>query len=168
MRIPAELKPDEITVLVDTREQSPWDLSPMRTVRETLITGDYTIRGLEHVVCLERKSLPDLLQCAGKHRDRFERVVNRMLAYPARALIVESSWRQIESGDYDSKIHPNAVIGSLLGWTSLGLPVVMAGNRQRAAQYGSRLLLMVARRRWKELREMTRSIPARRERGDVA
>ncbi len=128
----------------------------------------YTIRGLERVVCLERKSLPDLLQCIGKHRNRFERVVNRMLAYPARVLIVESSWRQIESGDYDSMVHPNAVIGSLLGWTAMGLPVVMAGNRRRAARYGSRLLLTVARRRWRELREMAENIPTRSERGDVA
>ncbi len=161
MRIPAELKPEEITVLVDTREQAPWDLSPMQTERATLTTGDYTIGGLEHVVCLERKSLPDLVQCAGKHRDRFDRVVNRMLAYPARALIVESTCRRIESGDYDSKVHPNAVIGSLLGWTAMGLPVVMAGNRRRAAKYGSQLLLTVARRRWRELREMARSIPPR-------
>ena len=154
MRIPSELKPEEITVLVDTREQMPWNVSPMQTEQATLTTGDYTIRGLEHVVCLERKTLPDLLQCVGKHRNRFERVVNRMLAYPARALIVESTWRRIESGDYDSKVHPNAVIGSLLGWTAVGLPVVMAGNRRRAAQYASRLLLTVARRRWRELREM--------------
>ncbi len=154
MRIPAELKPEEITVLVDTREKVPWDLSPMLTEQATLTTGDYTIRGLEHVVCLERKSLPDLLQCVGKHRDRFEREVSRMLAYPARVLIVESSWRQIESDDYDSKVHPNAVIGSLLGWTAMGLPVVMAGNRRRAAKYGSQLLLTVARRRWRELRAM--------------
>ena len=161
MRIPAEVKPEEFTVLIDTREQTPWDMSPMQMERETLTTGDYTVRGLERVVCLERKSLPDLLQCIGKHRDRFERVVNRILAYPARALIVESSWRLIESGDYDSQVHPNAVIGSLLGWTAMGLPVVMAGNRRRAARYGSRILLTVASRRWRELREMARSIPAR-------
>ena len=46
------------------------------------------------------------------------------------------------------------MIGSLLGWTAMGLPVVLAGNRRRAAQFGYRLLLTVTRRRWRELREM--------------
>jgi len=150
-----KLKPEHVVAVVDSREQRPWDLTPLQSITDTLVTGDYSVRGLEHVVCLERKSLPDLLSCVGGQRARFEREVQRLLAYPTRALIVESTWEQIETGQWRSRVHSSAVIGSLLGWVAAGLPVIMAGDHQRAGQFASRLLFTVARRRWKELRELT-------------
>jgi hypothetical protein len=35
---------------------------------------------LEHVVAIERKSLGDLIGCIGVERERFDRVVQRLLA----------------------------------------------------------------------------------------
>ena len=67
-------------------------MSPLRTEAATLATGDYTVKGLEHVVAVERKSLPDLLGCIGRDHARFDREVLRLLAYPVRCLIVESTW----------------------------------------------------------------------------
>jgi DNA excision repair protein ERCC-4 len=122
------------------------------TVRGTLTTGDYSVLGLEGLVAIERKSLSDLLGCVGVSRERFDREVQRLLAYPARALVVESSWVDIEAGEWRSKITPAAVIGSLLGWVALGLPVIMAGDHHRAGRYVSRLLFTTARRRWREAR----------------
>src|SRR5690606_38166730 len=115
MRLPAEPKPEKITAIIDTREQAPLDLSPLLTISGTLTTGDYSVFGLEHIVALERKSLPDLLSCIGQERDRFDREVQRLLAYPVRVLLVESTWQEIERGDWRSKITPTAAIGSLLG-----------------------------------------------------
>ncbi|NQU21949.1 MAG: hypothetical protein HQ567_11755 [Candidatus Nealsonbacteria bacterium] len=71
-KLPAELKPETITAVIDTREQTPLDLSPLQTIPGTLATGDYSVRGLEHVVAVERKSLPDLLGCIGRDRSRFD------------------------------------------------------------------------------------------------
>ena len=158
MRIPSELKPEHVTVVIDTRERTPWDLSPMKMVSNTLTTADYTVRGLEHVIRLERKTLPDLLLCVGRSRARFEREIQRLLAYPVRALVVESSWHRIESGQYHSKVHPDAALGSLLGWVAMGLPVIMAGDRCCAAHYAMRLMMTAARRRWRELRKRAASI----------
>jgi ERCC4-type nuclease len=152
------LKPGQITVVVDTREQKRWDVAPMQSVTATLDTGDYSVRGLEHVVRVERKSLPDLLACVGRDRQRFDREIRRLLGYQVRALIVESTWQEIETGAWRSKVSPDAVIGSLLGWIVLGLPVVMAGNHQRAGRYASKLLFTVARRRWKELRTLAANV----------
>ena len=42
--IPAELQPADVTAIVDTREQLPLDLSPLRVERGTLATGDYSVR----------------------------------------------------------------------------------------------------------------------------
>ena len=158
MKLPAELKPDQITAVIDTREQLPLDLSPLRTTTGTLSTGDYSVLGLEHVVAIERKSLPDLITCVGRDRERFDREVQRMLAYPTRALVVESSWAEIEAGEWRSQIRPSAVIGSLLGWIAMGVPVLMSGDRRQAGKYVSRLLFIAARRRWREARSLVAEV----------
>jgi len=133
-RLPAELKPETVTAVIDTREQTPLDLDPLRTVTGTLATGDYSVRGLEHVVAVERKSLTDLLCCIGRERERFDREVQRLLAYPVRALVVEATWPDIEQGEWRGKVTPQAALGLLLGWIAAGLPVIMAGNHERAGR----------------------------------
>ena len=103
---------------------------------------------LERVIAIERKSLPDLLGCIGQQRERFDREVQRLLAYPCRALVVESTWPEVEAGEWRSKVTSQAAVGSLLGWVEMGLPVVMAGDHERAGRYVARLLFTCARRRW--------------------
>ena len=150
--IPADLKPENLIVLVDTREQEPLDLRPLTVERATLSTGDYSIRGGEGIVAIERKSLPDLLACVGRERERFDREMHRIAAYPCRALVVEATWPEIEAGDWRSEVTAAAVLGSLLGWMMAGVPVLMAGTHERAGRYVARLLLLAARRRWRENR----------------
>ena len=158
MKLPADLKPESITAIVDTREQLPLDLSPLAVEIGTLTTGDYSLKGLESVVAIERKSLGDLLSCCGSSRERFDREVQRLLAYPVRTLVVESTWAEIERGEWQSKLSPAAVMGSLLGWIATGLPVVMATDHRRAGQMVSRLLFIAARRRWREARALAATI----------
>lgn len=158
MGIPAELSTDSVTAIVDTREQLPLDLSPLRSEVGTLTTGDYSVKGLEHVVAIERKSLPDLLACVGQERERFDREVQRLLAYPVRALVVESDWPIIEAGKWQSRVTANAAVGSLIGWIAAGLPVVMASDHARAGRYVSRLLFTAARRRWREARALLQAV----------
>ncbi len=152
--IPAELRPESVVAIIDTREQTPLDLTPLATITGTLATGDYSVVGLEAIVSIERKSLSDLLGCIGAERERFDREVMRLLAYPVRALIIESTWTEIETGGWRSKITPAAALGSLLGWIASGLPVVMSGDHARAGRYVSRLLFTAARRRYREARAL--------------
>lgn len=122
----------------------------MKSIRGSLATGDYSLVGLEHVVAIERKSLDDLVACVGRERERFDREVQRLLSYPTRAIVVESDWICIEMQKYRSKVTPSAVIGSMMGWIAMGLPIIMAGNHERAGTYISRMLFTAARRRWNE------------------
>ena len=69
----ARLHPEQVVAIVDTREQRPLNLAPLRTEAGTLVTGDYSVKGLVEVVAIERKSLPDLLACIGQERERFDR-----------------------------------------------------------------------------------------------
>ncbi len=158
MKLPAEPKPEAITVAIDTREQLPFEVSPMKSITTTLATGDYSIVGLTHCIAVERKSLDDFIACVGQERERFDREIQRLLAYECRAVIVEASWGQLEVGGWRSRVTPAAAIGSALGWIAKGVPVVMAGGRQRAQDFAKRILFLAAKRRWREARELITSI----------
>jgi ERCC4-type nuclease len=157
MKIPAAIEPKDVTAIIDTREQRPLELAPLGVTVGTLDTGDYSLVGCEHVVRIERKSLDDLLGCVGRDRERFDREVQRLLAYPVRVLIVEATWQTMELGQWRSKVTPAAAIGSLLGWQAMGLSIHMVGDHQRAGRHVSRLLFTVAKRRYRELRTLIES-----------
>lgn len=156
MRGRKTLQVGDVTAICDTREKLPLDLGELKMIRGTLPTADYAILGLEEVIAIERKSLPDLLMCVGQERERFERECQRLLAYPTRAIVVEASWANLESGkdidgkDWRSQVKPAAVLGSVLGWICRGIPIMLVGDHVRAGQYVSRLLFLAARRRWRE------------------
>ena len=152
LTIPAELKAEQVVVNVDTREQLPVDVSPMKAQRATLRTGDYGLAALPDYCAIERKSESDFLSCVGIERERFEHEVMRLLAFPVRALVVESTWARVEAGDWRSKILPSAALGSLVGWAAMGLPVFMVGTHERAGVFIARILFTAARRRWRECR----------------
>jgi DNA excision repair protein ERCC-4 len=158
MKIPGELVQECVTAIVDTREQVPLDLAPLRMQWGTLATGDYTVAGLERYIAIERKSLTDLLACVGRERERFERETMRLLAYPTRAIVVSAAWAEVERGDWPGRVTPAATIGSLLGWIAMGIPIVMAGDHDRAGRIVSRMLFIAARRRYLEARSLVAGI----------
>lgn len=163
MKLPAEPAAADLTAIIDTREQRPLDLSPLRSERGTLATGDYSLRGLENVVAVERKSTDDLLTCVGRERERFDREVQRLLAYPVRALVIEADWPFFERGDWRGELKPSHVIGSLVGWIAAGLPIVMASDHERAGRFVGRLLFTAARRRWREARALVELVQDAKE-----
>lgn len=153
--IPADLPPASVVPAIDTREQLALELPSLAPpVFTTLATGDYSVIGLTNVIAVERKSLDDLLGCIGQERERFEREVQRLLAYPVRCLVIESGWMALERGEWRSQVTPQAAVGSCLGWIAAGLPVLMAYDHTRAGKYVARLLYTAARRRWREAREL--------------
>jgi ERCC4-type nuclease len=156
--LPTELKPEQVVAVIDSREKLPYDLAPLRSVTGSLRTGDYSVRGLEHVIAIERKSASDLLTCIGQDRKRFDAEVKRLLAFPVRGLVCECSWYDLENNTKRRKVTPQAAVASVLGWCCQGLPVVMAGNRDRAARFVARMLFVAARRRWRELRILGQSV----------
>ena len=72
------------TVIIDSREQAPLAFANLPSEVGTLDTGDYSIRGLEHLVAVERKSLDDLLGIVGRDRQRFRRELQRLRGFRYR------------------------------------------------------------------------------------
>ena len=133
------------TIIVDSREQEPLAFANLPAERGTLDSGDYSVRGLEHLVTLERKSLPDLLACCGSERDRFVRELIRLRAYPYRAVVCECTLADLEAGDWRSRILPVAVLGSVASWQARYCPFVFAGDHGMAGRWAERFLYQAAR-----------------------
>ena len=109
-------------VIVDSREQAPFSFSHERygveLVRGTLTVGDYSLVGLEDKVAVERKSLPDLVLCLGRERDRFERELQRGAALDAFCVVVEAGWTELSGGKYRSRMQPHAACQSVAAFMS--------------------------------------------------
>ena len=135
------------TIIIDSREQLPFVFANLPSEPGTLDTGDYSIRGLEHRVTVERKSLEDLLACCGRDRDRFKRELQRLRAYRFRLLVVEASAADLEAGEWRSKLQPVHVMGTLAAWTGqYELPIWLAGNHSAGGLFVERFLFQAARR----------------------
>lgn len=152
MKLPAKL--NAITVLVDTREQRPFSFPGWTVKTETLTTGDYSVWGLRDTIAVERKSLSDLVACVGRGRSRFEKKLDRLRAFPARAVVVEAGWAELERGGWQGTVTPRAVTESVLAWIGSGIPFVLAGSRSQAAEATRRFLLLAANRMWTCLRSL--------------
>lgn len=102
-----------LVILRDNNEQAPlcpfrWRIDdgiarrePIATRDVSLVTGDYSLPGLEHLITIERKSLPDLwgtlfgrvpnnsLGEAQRAQDRFRRELDRMRGHARTWLVIE-------------------------------------------------------------------------------
>ncbi len=151
------------TILVDTREQCPWQFENLPSERATLDAGDYSVKGLEHLIAVERKSLDDLLACVGRGRDRFRRELQRLRSYRFRCLVVEADHADLEGGVWRSQLKPSHVLGSLSAWQcQFELPIWLAGNHERAGRFAEKYLYQAARLVAAE-NQATPAIPAEAE-----
>ncbi len=144
-----DLEIGDIFAVRDAKEQAPLDLL-LPTVDGSLYTGDYSIKNLEHLICIERKSFPDAISCCGRERDRFERCIQRMRGYEVRVLVIEATWGMIELGQWRSQLKPTQVKAALYSWMK-HVSVVLAGDRTTAANIVSGILFSAARDRWRQL-----------------
>jgi hypothetical protein len=125
-------------VIVDSREQAPFTFGHKRFAETaveagTLDTGDYSLAGLTDRCAVERKSLPDLVACLSRERERFERELQRAAALDAFAVVVESSWADLAGGKYRSQMNPHSACQSVLAFTCrYRVPFLFAGSRAGA------------------------------------
>lgn len=150
------LRVEDLTFIIDTREQRPLsfmygpenDRRPISFVKRKLDTGDYSVIGFEKdEICVERKSLSDLLGCVGKDRERFEREVYRMLGFKSRLVIVEASWDDILTGNWQySKLTPAHVTGSIIGWMERGVQFFFHSDRKVLSNFVGNFMYTHVRR----------------------
>ena len=131
-------------VIVDTREKQPLPLFANHPNwiggerRQALKTGDYTVEEMERVLCLERKSLADLVACTVTYRERFLASCARLARFQWKAILIEATLEDIKGGfrqfDIPSEVHPNAVVGTLDAIEAkFGIPIIYTSTNRRLA-----------------------------------
>jgi DNA excision repair protein ERCC-4 len=129
----ADMRP---TVIIDTREQTPLPINRLPTFRTTLQTGDYSFRGGEELLVIERKTIADLVACCtGDNRERFERELHRLRGYRFKRLLIVGAAKDIETHGYHSNVKPGAVLASLYAFEArYNVPVVFKATPEQAAR----------------------------------
>ena len=158
----AELKIEQLTAVVDSREQMPWNLTPMQSKTGTLSVGDYSIAGMESIISLERKSLSDFVMCCGAERERFQRELDRLRGWTVSAIIIEANWSDLVAGGWRSKLLPRQVMASFASWIAQGHCLILGGDHEQAASIARGILFYAARYRVREVAELLKSIEERK------
>ena len=140
----------DVTAIIDTREQTPFDLEPMRIEAGTLAVGDYSVAGLESVVAIERKSLPDFVACCGRERERFQRELDRLRGWPVSAVVLEFGWQALERGNWRGKLTAGQVQSSFASWIAQGHRLILGHDPETAARITRGILYYAARYRYRE------------------
>jgi len=134
----------------DSREKKPWDYS-----RDTsfggqevaaLKSGDYSIKGLENVITIERKKdANELIANFTTDKDRLYREIERLKEYKFAAIVIEQSLTQLLNADnyFISKRYKNRKVPVAIVIQNLikimvehGILIVFAGKKAKAISKG--------------------------------
>src|SRR5216684_853764 len=112
-----QLKTPRPVILVDTREQNPFDFSRFDgwfagVEGKPLKLGDYSVAGLEDVCVVERKDLPDLVHSFTVDRSAFVKRLRLMARHPHRLLVITAALSHLKS-PY-AGVNPNCITQSLI------------------------------------------------------
>jgi len=125
--------------VIDSREKLPYVLP--NSVVKSLRSGDYSLRGHEDEVAIERKSREDAYSTIGCNRLRFQREFERLAGYTYAAVVVEASMLGFLRPPAFSDLSPRAALGTLLSWSvRYNVPIFFAGDREHG-QATTRYLL---------------------------
>lgn len=125
------------TIIIDSREPAHTRY-PFTNLYSTEIaclkTGDYSIKGYENIIAVERKTKSDAYQSFGrkKNRDRFIKELERMSELKRACIIIECSFSDfLTPPDYVQKISGKSMINSLISWyIKYNVPFFFSENRR--------------------------------------
>ena len=146
-----------LPILVDSREQRPFAFAgyPATVTVATLAAGDFSLAGFASKISIERKSLPDLIGCLSRDRERFQRELARLRGYDCAAVIVEEPMSALRQGRYRGHLNPDSAWQSVLAFSMrYRIPFWFCADRADAEAASFDLLRHFARDRWRELQAL--------------
>jgi ERCC4-type nuclease len=151
----AKLNKDYL-VIVDTREKTGYSFREYDTcrgmIKRKLDTGDYSIDGLEDIICIERKAcVEEIANNIIDTSKRFDREIARMETYKHKYLICEFSMVDIINfpngtglpADIkkNTKITGKFLLKRLMEYQiNHGVSVIFCGNKENAFYFVASLL----------------------------
>ena len=157
-----QLKTPRAVILVDTREQNPFDISRFDgwfsgIETRPLKLGDYSVAGLEDVCVVERKDLPDLIHSLTAERSVFVDRLRRMSRYPHRLLVITAALSQVKSPYPHGGTSPNRITQSLIAvLAGLQVPFLCTETHELGEELVASYLYQVHLYHWLETNDYGR------------
>ena len=105
-------------------------------VRDTLPVADYSIRGFENKIGIERKNLSDLVLSISKNRERFKRELEKLSNYERKWIFVEATEHECLCWQEFSQMHPNSIRGTLVSIEiKYGIPFYFQPDRRQMERH---------------------------------
>ena len=151
-----QLQTPRATVLVDTREQNPFNFSRFKgwfagIEERALPLGDYSVAGLEDVCVVERKDLSDLVHSCTVERTAFINRLRLMAQYPHKLLVVTSTLSQVKSRYAHASVDPNRITQFLVATLAgLRVPFVCSETHELGEELVGSYLYQVHLYHWLE------------------
>lgn len=140
---------NDFTIIIDTREQQPWEFVHQAKANKKLNTGDYSIEGLENIIVIERKKSVSEI-ATNILESRFKDVLERLNAIPYKFILLEfdlhdvfrypegsnipkSQWKKI-------RISPTFILKHITDWQIIyNIPTIFCGSSHNAEKMASYL-----------------------------
>lgn len=151
-----QLKTPRPVLLIDTREQHPFDFSRFKAwfagiEKKALRMGDYSIAGMEDMCVVERKDLSDLVHSFTADRSVFVNRLRLMAQVPHRLLVIDAALSQVKSRYPHSGADPNRITQSLIAaLAGLGVPFLCTETHELGEEIVASYLYQVHLYRWLE------------------
>jgi len=151
-----QLQTPRPTLLVDTREQNPFNFSRFRgwfagIEKRALPLGDYSVAGLEDICVVERKDLSDLVHSCTADRPAFIHRLRLMARYPHRLLVITSPLSQVKSRYTHTNVDPNRVTQFLIAvLAGLQVPFVCTETHELGEELVGSYLYQIHLYHWLE------------------
>jgi ERCC4-type nuclease len=157
-----QLKTPRPVVLVDTREQNPFDFSRFEgwfagIEKRALKLGDYSVAGLEDHCVVERKDLADLVHSLTTGRSVFLDRLRLMRRYNHRLLVITASWSEVKSPYTCAGGSPNRITQSLIAaLAGLQVPFLCSETHELGEELVASYLYQVHLYHWLETNDYGR------------
>lgn len=147
---------DPFTIIIDTREQIPWEFGYHDTAKQKLDTGDYSIQGFENIIAVERKkSVSELATNLSESRFKdvlerlsqikhpymiFEFDLDEVYAFPVGSDIPKKMWDKL-------RISGNYIVKRLIEiQLQYGIQIVFCGDPNNAERFTVSLMKRIYER----------------------
>jgi ERCC4-type nuclease len=151
-----QLKTPLPVILVDTREQNPFDFSRFEgwfsgVEKRALKLGDYSIAGLEDHCVVERKDLGDLVHSLTTERSVFVNRLRLMSRCPHRLLVITAALSDVKSPAGCIGGSPNRITQSLIAiLAGMGIPFLCSETHELGEEIVGSYLYQVHLYHWLE------------------
>ncbi len=129
--------PDGFVLLQDTREQKglftriPKGLTVMST---TLSKGDYSVKGLEDLICFERKA-HDIFGYVSSEREKTLKKMKEFKSMEFVGLIIEARESELYQFQFHTKVHPEVTRAALTSFMIRYGVHVYVSSRENCARW---------------------------------